>query len=211
MGIGVAGPLRHAIVAPLGDETARSGGSVERSGIERGPCGMRGDARHRFMRTSPAMATLQRAVVRAGFQSIPCWQKALCVKVRQARTCTIPDVGLPRWEPRRNRLAFHLRCIARIRLSGRRFGTVMALRSTVSPKRRLELLDVKQPRKRARQAQCAVCGRRMSGKWAKLDGVMTLMPRFHSRIGGRACPGTRQAAILLDHLCADEAGHFLTP
>ena len=191
-----------------GDETARSGGSVERSGIERGPCGMRGDARHRFMRTSPAMATLQRAVVRGASNQFHVGRKPCVLKSGGREHATIPDVGLPRWEPQRNRLAFHLRCIARIRLSGRRFGTVMALCSTVSPKRRLELLDVKRPPKRARQAQCAVCGRRMSGKWAKLDGVMTLMPRFHSRIGGRACLGTRQAAILLDHLCADEAGHF---
>jgi hypothetical protein len=34
---GAAVPPRHAIVTPGSDETARSAGSVERSGIERGP------------------------------------------------------------------------------------------------------------------------------------------------------------------------------
>lgn len=90
---------------------------VERSGIERGPCGMRGDARHRFMRTSPAMATLQRAVVRGASNQFHVGRKPCVLKSGGREHATIPDVGLPRWEPRRNRLAFHLRCIARIRLS----------------------------------------------------------------------------------------------
>ena len=91
---------------PHGDWRGRSPASCDRSALGRRDGAQRrlGGAKRNRARPvrnargrppsvhedKPCHGDLAASCCKGGFQSIPCWQKALCVKVRRARTCHYP-------------------------------------------------------------------------------------------------------------------------